>query len=197
MLSKAERNIAFSATVSARALKMPGFSLAFFFHHDGINPHRIGTRSRLPSCSTTASIVAVGQMRREVAFRRCRNAQPIERDDLAPSQSVGEASAHVLVYSRGVKYPRKFITARERAQPNGYPIIYISPECTHYSRRGYDCFSCADDRDVSCCAYLAWAATGERGHNNGRCFCLRLLRGLFRCFRCRNVEQRSGSSGPH
>jgi superfamily II DNA or RNA helicase len=33
-----------------------------FFHHQGTSPQRIGTRSRLPSSSTTVSIVSVGQM---------------------------------------------------------------------------------------------------------------------------------------
>ena len=58
----ASRNIGFSATVSARALKLAGASFAFFFHHDGTSPHRIDINSRLPSRSITASIVSVGQM---------------------------------------------------------------------------------------------------------------------------------------
>ena len=54
--------IGLSVTVSARALNVDGASLAFFFHHDGTSPHRMGTSSRLRSRSTTASIVSVGQM---------------------------------------------------------------------------------------------------------------------------------------
>ena len=57
----ASRNIGFSATVSARALKLAGASFAFFFHHDGTSPHRIDI-TRLPSRSITVSIVSVGQM---------------------------------------------------------------------------------------------------------------------------------------
>ena len=38
-----------------------GSSFARFFHHHGTSPQRIGTRSRLPSSSTTVSIVSVGQ----------------------------------------------------------------------------------------------------------------------------------------
>ncbi len=58
----AERNIGFSATVSTRALNVAGVSLAFFFHHDGTSPQRIGTSSRFASRSITASIVVVGQI---------------------------------------------------------------------------------------------------------------------------------------
>jgi hypothetical protein len=36
-------------------------SLSGFDHHDGTSPHRIGTSSRLPSRSITASMVSVGQ----------------------------------------------------------------------------------------------------------------------------------------
>jgi hypothetical protein len=35
---KASRNIGFSATVSARALKLAGNSFSVFFHHQGMNP---------------------------------------------------------------------------------------------------------------------------------------------------------------
>lgn len=42
----AERNIGFSASVSARALKVDGSSLSGFFHHDGMRPQRIETSSR-------------------------------------------------------------------------------------------------------------------------------------------------------
>jgi hypothetical protein len=43
---KAPRNIGFSATVSARALKVAGTSFRGFFHQVGIRPQRIGTISR-------------------------------------------------------------------------------------------------------------------------------------------------------
>ena len=68
---------------------------------------------------------------------------------------------------------------------HGYQIC-ISSERTRYFWRSYDCFSGADNRDISRCADLGWATTGERSHNNGRCFCHRLLRGLFRCVRPRD-----------
>jgi hypothetical protein len=57
----ADLNIGLSATVSARASKVAGSSLAFFFHHDGIRPRRIGTSSFLPSRVTTVLIGVVGQ----------------------------------------------------------------------------------------------------------------------------------------
>jgi hypothetical protein len=44
----------FSATVSARALDVASFiSFSGLLHQLGINPHRIGTRSRLPPFDTT------------------------------------------------------------------------------------------------------------------------------------------------
>jgi hypothetical protein len=52
----------FLGDVSARALNVAGVSLARFFHHDGIRPHRIGTSPLLPSWATTVFIVVVGQM---------------------------------------------------------------------------------------------------------------------------------------
>ena len=59
---KAERNIGFSATVSARALKVEGTSLAVFFHHPGMRPQRIGTSSGPAAANLTTSIVVVGAM---------------------------------------------------------------------------------------------------------------------------------------
>jgi hypothetical protein len=74
-----------------------GVSLTFFFHHHGTSPHRIGTRVALPvplhnriNRVSRADVVATGQ----IALRLRWDAQVIERDDLAPRQSVGEASAH-------------------------------------------------------------------------------------------------------
>lgn len=59
---KAVRNIGFVATVSARALKVEGASLAVFFQHDGIRPQRIARRSRPVSRGSTTSIIVVGAM---------------------------------------------------------------------------------------------------------------------------------------
>jgi hypothetical protein len=59
---KADRNTGFSATVSARALSVAGVSFAFFFHHDGISPQRIGASSFRPSRATTVLVAVVGQM---------------------------------------------------------------------------------------------------------------------------------------
>ncbi len=59
---KASRNIGFSATVSARALKVAGTSFKGFFHQTGTNPHRMESISRPPSVSRTTSIVVVGAM---------------------------------------------------------------------------------------------------------------------------------------
>jgi hypothetical protein len=59
---KAERNIGFSATVSARALKVEGTSLAVFFHQLGMRPQRIGTSSAPVAANLTTSIVVVGAM---------------------------------------------------------------------------------------------------------------------------------------
>ena len=59
---KAARNIGFVATVSARALKVDGASLAVFFHHDGIRPQRIVGRSRPVPCGTTTLIIVAGAM---------------------------------------------------------------------------------------------------------------------------------------
>src|SRR5262249_34948260 len=93
----ASRNIGFSEIVSARALNVAGTSFALFFHHHGTIPQRIGTRSRLPSSSTTefyrvgrADVVAS----RQIALRGGGHEQAIERDDLAPRQPIGEATAH-------------------------------------------------------------------------------------------------------
>jgi len=58
----AARNIDLLVTVSARALRVDGTSLAVFFHHDGISPQRIDSRSRPASCGTTTSIMVVGAM---------------------------------------------------------------------------------------------------------------------------------------
>ena len=59
----AARKNGFSATVSARALKVASFnSLSGFFHHDGTRPQRIGMSSRQSARPTTVSIVVVGQM---------------------------------------------------------------------------------------------------------------------------------------
>jgi hypothetical protein len=58
----APRENGFSATVSARALKVASFnSLSRFDHHAGTSRHRIGTSSRLPSRSTIVSTGSVGQ----------------------------------------------------------------------------------------------------------------------------------------
>ena len=59
---KAERNIGFSAAVSARALNVEGTSFAVFFHQPGMRPQRIGTSSRTPSANLTTSICVVGAM---------------------------------------------------------------------------------------------------------------------------------------
>ena len=72
-----------------------------------------------------------------------------------------------------------------KGSAHGYPIC-ISPERTRYPWRSCNCFSCADNRDVSCFAHLDRAATWERGPSSGRRFCLRVLRGLFRCVRPRD-----------
>ncbi|MFZ1196006.1 MAG: hypothetical protein WAN49_11300 [Pseudolabrys sp.] len=71
-----------TATVSARALKVAGASFAFFFHHHGTSPQRIGINSRLLSRSMTASNVMA---RWQIALGSCRNTQTIESDNLAPS----------------------------------------------------------------------------------------------------------------
>jgi hypothetical protein len=57
---KTERNIGFSVTVSPRALKVAGTSLGIFFYQLGTRPQRIGTSSRAPSRTRTASMVVVG-----------------------------------------------------------------------------------------------------------------------------------------
>jgi hypothetical protein len=63
LLLNASRNIGLVATVSARALNVASLiSLSGLFHHPGTRPQRIGTRARLPSEETMASIVVVGQM---------------------------------------------------------------------------------------------------------------------------------------
>jgi hypothetical protein len=59
---KASRNIGFSATDSARALKVAGISFAAFFHQPGISPQRIGTSSRPCAPSRMTSTVSVGAM---------------------------------------------------------------------------------------------------------------------------------------
>src|SRR5262249_55756674 len=87
----ASRNIGFSEIVSARAVNVAGTSFAPFHHH-GTSPQRIGTRSRLPSSSTTLSIASVGAdvvASRQIALRGGGHGQAIERDDLAPRQPVG------------------------------------------------------------------------------------------------------------
>ena len=57
------RNIGFSATDSARALKVAGSSFAGFFHQPGMRPQRIGTNSRAPCLSSRiTSTVSVGAM---------------------------------------------------------------------------------------------------------------------------------------
>src|SRR5450830_678056 len=57
------RNIGFSATVSARALKVAKrISFRGFFHQPGIRPQRIGTSERRPSPLMTTSTFVVGQM---------------------------------------------------------------------------------------------------------------------------------------
>jgi hypothetical protein len=58
--SKAERNIGFCATVSARALNVEGMSFAVFFHQPGMRSQRIGTSSGLESPDLTMSIAVVG-----------------------------------------------------------------------------------------------------------------------------------------
>ena len=61
-LRKASRNMGFTATVSARALKVAGTSFRGFFHQDGTSPQRMGTTSRPCPRSATASTVVVGAM---------------------------------------------------------------------------------------------------------------------------------------
>src|SRR4029077_5545849 len=59
----ASRKNGFSATVSARALNVAAFnSWRGFGHHDGTSPHRMRTKSRLPSRSVTTSTGSVGQI---------------------------------------------------------------------------------------------------------------------------------------
>jgi hypothetical protein len=58
----AERNIGFSATLSARALKVEGSSFSDFFHQAGTSPQRIGTSSRPASLDRATSMVVVGAM---------------------------------------------------------------------------------------------------------------------------------------
>jgi hypothetical protein len=57
---KADLNIGFSATVSARALKVDGNSLSDFFHQDGTRPHLIGTSWSPSPDDRSTSICVVG-----------------------------------------------------------------------------------------------------------------------------------------
>jgi hypothetical protein len=65
----ADRNIGFSATVSARALNVDGSSLSGFFPHDGTRPQLIGTSSRQPSVRRTSIVVAGAMLYRECRIR--------------------------------------------------------------------------------------------------------------------------------
>jgi hypothetical protein len=58
----ADRNIGFSATLSTRALKVEGTSLAVFFHHDGIGPQRLGASAGPSMVSNTTSMVVLCAM---------------------------------------------------------------------------------------------------------------------------------------
>ena len=69
----AARNIGFSVTVSARALKVDGSSLSDFFHQEGTRPQRIGTSSLPASPARTASIGVVGAMLNRGARLRLPN----------------------------------------------------------------------------------------------------------------------------
>jgi len=60
---KGSRNIGFSATVSARTLKVAGASFRLFFQKYGTRPQRIETSSRRPSRSRRiTSTFVVGAM---------------------------------------------------------------------------------------------------------------------------------------
>jgi hypothetical protein len=50
------------ATPGIKAALLDTVTIKLQFMHEGTRPHRIGNNSRLPSRSTTASILAVGQM---------------------------------------------------------------------------------------------------------------------------------------
>jgi hypothetical protein len=59
----ASRNMGFSATLSARALKFAGNCFRGFFHHHGTSPQRIDTSSGTPSAAgLTTSTASVGAM---------------------------------------------------------------------------------------------------------------------------------------
>jgi hypothetical protein len=98
---KAERNIGFCATVSARALNVDGTSLTVFFHQPGMRPQRIETSSSPPSVGRTTLIAVVGAMLlpRTKIERRLR--QPVKLDQLTPGVALGEASAHGAILSHG------------------------------------------------------------------------------------------------
>jgi hypothetical protein len=53
----ADRNIGFTATLSARALNVEETSLAVFFHQDGMSPQRIGTSAGPSVDGITTSMV--------------------------------------------------------------------------------------------------------------------------------------------
>jgi hypothetical protein len=59
---KADGNIGFVDTVSARALNMAGSSLSDFLHHAGAIPQRIGTSSLPAGMGRMTSILVVGVM---------------------------------------------------------------------------------------------------------------------------------------
>jgi hypothetical protein len=94
----ASRNMGFTPNVSKRALKVAGTSLAVFFHQEGMSPQRIGTKSTLLPRSITTSMTSGGAdivARRQIALRCSRHSQPVERNNFAPRQPIGQAPAHV------------------------------------------------------------------------------------------------------
>ena len=93
---KASRNIGFSATLSARALKVAGSSFRLFFHQAGTRPQRSGT-SLAPAVALDDGVDrlrrAEGVVRPQVRGRP-GGGEPVESVDLGPGQAMGGASAH-------------------------------------------------------------------------------------------------------
>ena len=94
MRLKAERNIGFSATVSARALNVEGKSLAIFIppirYEAPAHGNKLWTRishSHDIDSRCRSDIVAGAQVARRLG-------QPIKLDQFAPTEELGEASAH-------------------------------------------------------------------------------------------------------
>ena len=68
MVSDCIRNTLGNSMPVRDLLERSRASLAFFFHHDGTSPQRMGTSSHFESRSITASIILVGQ----ILYRACR-----------------------------------------------------------------------------------------------------------------------------